>query len=79
MRSYCKLLVFCAEVSHILKFQKGTIIRQVLIGSILHNKVTHNQTGSKYPKVLLSTGSPKTINFPFVPNGKLMVLDVPIF
>ena len=27
----------------------------------------------------LSIGTPKTINFPFVPNGKLMVLDVPIF
>ena len=27
----------------------------------------------------LSIGTPKTINFPFVPNGKLMVLDVSIF
>ena len=27
----------------------------------------------------LSIGTPKTINFPFVPNGKLMVLSVPIF
>ena len=27
----------------------------------------------------LNTGTPKTINFPFVPNGKLMVLGVPIF
>ena len=27
----------------------------------------------------LSIGTPKTINFPFVPNGKLMVLGVPIF
>ena len=27
----------------------------------------------------LNIGTPKTINFPFVPNGKLMVLDVPIF
>ena len=27
----------------------------------------------------LSIGTSKTINFPFVPNGKLMVLDVPIF
>ena len=26
----------------------------------------------------LSIGTPKTVNFPFVPNGKLMVLDVPI-
>ena len=26
----------------------------------------------------LSIGTPKTINFPFVPNGKLMVLGVPI-
>ena len=29
--------------------------------------------------VSLSIRTPKTINFPFVPNGKLMVLDVPIF
>ena len=28
---------------------------------------------------MLSIGTPKTINFPFVPNGKLMVLGVPIF
>ena len=27
----------------------------------------------------LSIGTLKTINFPFVPNGKLMVLSVPIF
>ena len=27
----------------------------------------------------LSIGTPKTINFPFVPNGKLMVLGVPVF
>ena len=27
----------------------------------------------------LSIRTPKTINFPFVPNGKLMVLGVPIF
>ena len=27
----------------------------------------------------LSTEPPKTINFLFVPNGKLMFLDVPIF
>ena len=27
----------------------------------------------------LSIGTPKTVNFPFVPNGKLMVLGVPIF
>ena len=27
----------------------------------------------------LSNGTPKTMNFPFVPNGKLMVLGVPIF
>ena len=27
----------------------------------------------------LSIGTPNTINFPFVPNGKLMVLGVPIF
>ena len=27
----------------------------------------------------LSIGTPKTIDFPFVPNGKLMVLGVPIF
>ena len=27
----------------------------------------------------LSIGTSKTINFPFVPNGKLIFLDVPIF
>ena len=27
----------------------------------------------------LNIGTPTTINFPFVPNGKLMVLGVPIF
>ena len=27
----------------------------------------------------LRIGTPKTINFPFVANGKLMVLGVPIF
>ena len=27
----------------------------------------------------LSVGTPKTINFPFVPIGNLMVLDVPIY
>ena len=26
----------------------------------------------------LNIGTPKTINFPFVPNGKFMVLGVPI-
>ena len=26
-----------------------------------------------------SIGSPKTINFPFVSNGKLMIIGVPIF
>ena len=31
-----------------------------------------------YPKVL-SIGTPETINFPFVPNGKLMGLGIPIF
>ena len=31
-----------------------------------------------YPNVL-SIGTPKTINFPFVPNGKLTVLGVPLF
>ena len=32
-----------------------------------------------YTLKCLSIGTPKTINFPFVPNGKLMVLGVPIF
>ena len=27
----------------------------------------------------LNIGTPKTINFPFVPNGKLIFLGVPIF
>ena len=27
----------------------------------------------------LSSGTPKIINFPFVPNGKLIIFDVPIF
>ena len=27
----------------------------------------------------LKIGTPKTINFPFVPNGKLMILSVPVF
>ena len=27
----------------------------------------------------LSIGTPTTINFPFIPNGKLMVLGVPLF
>ena len=27
----------------------------------------------------LSIGTPKTINFPFVPNGKLMFFGVPIY
>ena len=27
----------------------------------------------------LNIGTPKAINFPFVPNGKLMILGVPIF
>ena len=27
----------------------------------------------------LGIGTPKTINFPFVPNGKLMVSGVPVF
>ena len=31
----------------------------------------------KYPKMLI-IGAPKTMNFPFVPNGKFMVLGVPI-
>ena len=26
-----------------------------------------------------SIETPKTINFPFVPNGKLMILGVPVF
>ena len=34
---------------------------------------------SKYTLKCSSIGTPKTINFPFVPNGKLMVLGVPIF
>ena len=29
--------------------------------------------------ICLSIGIPKTINFPFVPNGKLIVLGVSIF
>ena len=32
-----------------------------------------------YTLKCLNIGTPKTINFPFVPNGKLMVLGVPIF
>ena len=32
-----------------------------------------------YPKVLKSIGTPKIINFPFVSNGKLMILGVPLF
>ena len=37
--------------------------------------------GKQFRDILkcLSIGTPKTINFPFVPNGKLMVLGVPIF
>ena len=31
-----------------------------------------------YPK-MLRIGTPKTINFPFVSNGKLMFLGVPIY
>ena len=31
----------------------------------------------KYPKCL-NIGTPKNINFPFVPNGKLMILGVQI-
>ena len=27
----------------------------------------------------LNIGTPKTVNFPFVPNGKFMILGVPIF
>ena len=33
----------------------------------------------KMTKKCLGIGTPKTLNFPFVPNGKLMVLGVPIF
>ena len=35
----------------------------------------------RYKSVLkhLCTGTPKTISFLFVPNGKLMIYDVPIF
>ena len=32
-----------------------------------------------YTLKCLCIGTPKTINFPFVPNGKLIVLGVPIF
>ena len=32
-----------------------------------------------YTLKCLSIGTPKTINFPFVPNGKLMVLGVRLF
>ena len=32
-----------------------------------------------YTLKCLSIGTPKTINFPFVPNGKLMVLGFSIF
>ena len=35
--------------------------------------------GSIYTLLCLSIGTPKTINFPFVPNGKLVVLGVRIF
>ena len=34
---------------------------------------------NKYILNSLHTGTPNTINFPFVPNGKLMILGVPIF
>ena len=36
----------------------------------------------RFPKMTikcLGIGTPKTLNFPFVQNGKLMVLGVPIF
>ena len=37
------------------------------------------QFKNKVTLMCLSIGTPKTINFPFVPNGKLMVLGVHIF
>ena len=33
----------------------------------------------QYTLKCFNIGTPKTINFPFVPNGKLMILGVPIF
>ena len=33
----------------------------------------------KHTLKCLSIGTPKTINFPFVPNGKFTLLGVPIF
>ena len=42
--------------------------------------VTQRVLSEKYPKVLpVSIGTPKAINFRFVPNEKLMGLDVTIF
>ena len=34
---------------------------------------------AQYTLKCLSIGTHKTINFPFVPNGKLVVLGVPVF
>ena len=38
-----------------------------------------NRSNTVITKLCLNIGTPKTINFPFVLNGKLMVIGVPIF
>ena len=56
--------------------QRKEIIFTSLCKFHAHKSVEGNTV---YPKVLIvSTGTPKTINFPFGTNGKLMVLGVQI-
>ena len=44
---------------------------------LVYGEIRKNIT--KLSLYTVSTGMPLTINFPFVPNGKLMFLGVPIF
>ena len=54
-----------------------SVLRKTL--KLLFNFSRHEEHCFLHTLKCLSIGTPKTINFPFVPNGKLMVLDVPIF
>ena len=68
------------ELKLLIKFDKSPDLKiwaiTCMVGNMYH-KVFHQVQG--FTLLCLNIGTPKTINFPFWTNGKLIVVGVPIF
>ena len=73
----CKHVISLSNTLHTLRFALPSSSH--LSGYLTVLPVTRIRNLSSFTLKCLSIGTPETINIPFVSNGKLMVLGVPIF